>query len=332
MKNEEKIYHKIKEASQKIEETTFPGMEKVWNRVEEKLDNTIVKKKSEIWKKLAVAASFLLFFTIGYQLFYTQKAIEETNHPETFQNQSIEPKTETTQEANEIIDQNKIQTNSKGTTTEAVVNKNNNEVSPEEIAADKFYKTTTPVEEIASKNSNDEAFINKDKKVLAPAKSSLVAEKTSDDVKLINQDDAIQMGYLNSASSNSNAFLSNRKIYAARSSNMKYQININEEKKESTTQAENNALVVIDGKLSDKKKENLNEEEYEPLVELNNPIYIINNEEFSEESLFGKKPTSKYAPLSQQKIDSIKVYLPEEAKLIYGEKGKNGVVIITIKN
>lgn len=332
MKNEEKIYHKIKEASQKTEETTFPGMEKVWNRVEEKLDNTIVKKKSEIWKKLAVAASFLLFFTIGYQLFYTQKAIEETNHPETFQNQSIEPKTETTQEANEIIDQNKIQTNSKETITEAVVNKNNNEVSPEEIAADKFYKTTTPVEEIVSKNSNDETFINKDKKVLAPAKSSLVAEKTSDDVKLINQDDAIQMGYLNSASSNSNAFLSNRKIYAARSSNMKYQININEEKKESTTQAENNALVVIDGKLSDKKKENLNEEEYEPLVELNNPIYIINNEEFSEESLFGKKPTSKYAPLSQQKIDSIKVYLPEEAKLIYGEKGKNGVVIITIKN
>lgn len=332
MKNEEKIYHKIKEASQKTEETTFPGMEKVWNRVEEKLDNTIVKKKSEIWKKLAVAASFLLFFTIGYQLFYTQKAIEETNHPETFQNQSIKPKTETTQEANEIIDQNKIQTNSKETITEAVVNKNNNEVSPEEIAADKFYKTTTPVEEIVSKNSNDEAFINKDKKVLAPAKSSLVAEKTSDDVKLINQDDAIQMGYLNSASSNSNAFLSNRKIYAARSSNMKYQININEEKKESTTQTKNNALVVIDGKLSDKKKENLNEEEYEPLVELNNPIYIINNEEFSEESLFGKKPTSKYAPLSQQKIDSIKVYLPEEAKLIYGEKGKNGVVIITIKN
>lgn len=331
MKNEEKIYHKIKEASQKTEETTFPGMEKIWNRVEEKLDNTIVKKKSEIWKKLAVAASFLLFFTIGYQFFYTQKAIEETNNPETFQNQSIEPKTETTQEANEIIDQNKIQANSKETTTETVVNKNNNEVSPKGIATDRFYKATTPVEEVVSKNSDDEAFINKDKKVLAPAKSSLVAEKAYDDVKLINQNDAIQMGYLNSASSNSNAFLSNRKIYAARSSNMKYQISINEEKKEQTTQAENNALVVIDGKLSDKKKENLNEEEYEPIVELNNPIYIINSEEFSEESLFGEKPTSKYAPLSQQKIDSIKVYLPEEAKLIYGEKGKNGVVIISTK-
>jgi|GEM_PF-1046083 len=332
MKNEEKIYHKIKEASQKTEETTFPGMEKVWNRVEEKLDNTIVKKKSDVWKKLAIAASFLLFFTVGYQLFYTQKAIEETNTPETFQNESIESKTEATQEANEIIDQNKIQTNSKETTTEAVVNKNNNEISPKEISADKFYKATAPVEEIASKNSSDEDFINKDKKALASAKSSLVVEKANDDVKLMNQNDAIQMGYLNSASSNGNAFLSNRKIYAARSSNMKYQININEERKESTTQAENNALVVIDGKLSDKKKENLNEDEYEPLVELNNPIYIINNEEFSEESLFGEKPTSKYAPLSQQKIDSIKVFLPEEATSIYGEKGKNGVVIITIKN
>ena len=58
MKNEEKIFQKIKNASNKTEETSFPGMDKVWNRVEEKLDTKIIKKKSEVWKKLAIAASF----------------------------------------------------------------------------------------------------------------------------------------------------------------------------------------------------------------------------------------------------------------------------------
>ena len=37
-------------------------MDKVWNRVEEKLDTKIIKKKSEVWKKLAIAASFLIVF------------------------------------------------------------------------------------------------------------------------------------------------------------------------------------------------------------------------------------------------------------------------------
>ena len=62
MNQEEKIYQKIREASQKAEENSFPGMDKVWNRVEEKLDTKIIKKKSEVWKKLAIAASFLIVF------------------------------------------------------------------------------------------------------------------------------------------------------------------------------------------------------------------------------------------------------------------------------
>ena len=110
---------------------------------------------------------------------------------------------------------------------------------------------------------------------------------------------------------------------------MKYDVLINE--KEKSIQEKNDALVVINGELSKKKREELSSSEMDDMVELKNPIYIINGEEFSEESLFGEKPTSKYAPLNSQKIDSIKVYLPEEAKPIYGEKGNNGVVIISIK-
>ena len=55
-------------------------------------------------------------------------------------------------------------------------------------------------------------------------------------------------------------------------------------------------------------------------------------EEFSEEELFGKNPTSKYAPLNKQDITATTVYQGEDAIKLYGNKGKNGVVIITTKN
>ncbi len=53
--------------------------------------------------------------------------------------------------------------------------------------------------------------------------------------------------------------------------------------------------------------------------------------EYSEESLFGKNPTSQYAPLSKQKIEKIEVIQPADAVKIYGKKGEKGVVIISIK-
>jgi Ca-activated chloride channel homolog len=67
MKNQDKIFDKIKNASQKAEEKDFPALEKVWMRVEEKLDKKEDKKTIVLWKKLALAASLLLFFSLGYQ-------------------------------------------------------------------------------------------------------------------------------------------------------------------------------------------------------------------------------------------------------------------------
>jgi hypothetical protein len=54
---ENKLFNEIKSAAENAETKDFPGMEKVWNRVEEKLDN---KKEVWRWKKIAVAASILL--------------------------------------------------------------------------------------------------------------------------------------------------------------------------------------------------------------------------------------------------------------------------------
>ena len=318
MKNEEKIYQKIKNASNKTEETSFPGMDKVWNRVEEKLDTKIIKKKSEVWKKLAIAASFLLFFTVGIQLFNTQKELTEPIEHKI----NIQPTTIQAQDniENSVVDEN-IEIDKSLPEVETFINATNAQAN-----------TTKPKAIISeSKAEIDEvpAVVFKEKKKSEAAKTSFVAEEVTADIEFISQEDAISKGHYNSASSNNIFYPSKGKIYAARSSNMKYELQINE--KELSIQSKSDDLVLINGYLSDKKKEDLSSDEMETMVELKNPIYIINGEEFSEESLFGEKPTSKYAPLTNQKIDSIKVYLPEEAKPIYGEKGKNGVVIISIK-
>ncbi|WP_338378565.1 hypothetical protein [uncultured Flavobacterium sp.] len=318
MKNEEKIFQKIKNASNKTEETSFPGMDKVWNRVEEKLDTKIIKKKSEVWKKLAIAASFLLFFTVGIQLFNTQKELTEPIEHKI----NIQPTTIQAQDniENSVVDEN-IEIDKSLPEVETFINTTNAQAN-----------TTKPKAIISeSKAESDEvpAVVFKEKKNSEAAKTSFAEEEVTADIEFISQENAISKGHYNSASSNNVFYPSKGKIYAARSSNMKYELQINE--KESSIQSKSDDLVLINGYLSDKKKEDLSSDEMETMVELKNPIYIINGEEFSEESLFGEKPTSKYAPLTNQKIDSIKVYLPEEAKPIYGEKGKNGVVIISIK-
>lgn len=79
MENQEKIFDKIKKAAQKSEEKDFPAFEKVWMRVEEKLNKKEDKKAIALWNKLAVAASLLLFFSLGYQFLKTDSKIITPN-------------------------------------------------------------------------------------------------------------------------------------------------------------------------------------------------------------------------------------------------------------
>ena len=58
---------------------------------------------------------------------------------------------------------------------------------------------------------------------------------------------------------------------------------------------------------------------------------LIDGVYYSENDLFGKNPTSPYAPLNKQEIKTITVLQDLEATSKYGEKGKKGVVIITTK-
>jgi Ca-activated chloride channel homolog len=104
MENQDKIFDKIKNASQKAEEQDFPAFEKVWMRVEEKLDKKEDKKAIALWKKLAVAASLLLFFSLGYQFLKPDSKIIAPNGTKEI-NVVIQEKqdTNTTEKPSEII-------------------------------------------------------------------------------------------------------------------------------------------------------------------------------------------------------------------------------------
>jgi hypothetical protein len=92
-------------------------------------------------------------------------------------------------------------------------------------------------------------------------------------------------------------------------------------------------LLVYNNKVDNKQTvKEVEMDDIESIVELPDPLYIINGVEYTEQELFGPNPTSPYTPLSEQEIDSITVLQQEKAMAAYGTKGKKGVVIISTKN
>jgi hypothetical protein len=315
MNSEEKIYSKIKNASHKGEKE-FPGMDKVWNRVEEKLDNTLLVQKKNTWQKLAIAATVLLSFSIIYQFVSNDEISKDkinnnTTNPVIVSHDSVE----------KIIDKAK----------EVVVENNNTKVPNNKVTD--FYKSET--------NSMKSTYFN-----LGTAVPDVMIDDT---VEKINVKASAFSNYnnsnlsnsaFNSAHSNTDYLLRGRK-FETNTANYDWPT----EKKAETQEAQiatpiekNKDLVVIDGVAmdkrynADKELEKLSTEEIADTTYLPNPLYIINGIEYSEASLSGDNPTSPYAPLDKQKITATTILKPADATKIYGKKGENGIVIITTKD
>jgi hypothetical protein len=296
MGTEEKLYKKIQQAAENAEQKDFPGMEKIWARVEDKMETQTLQKEKHLWKKLAVAASVVLVGTLTFFLLQEKEnvVIPENNvttidsskntipTPETA-NGLVNTTPEIKKEAEQILQQQIVIQNN------IVINDTINYKSKKEV----MIPTAIAMEEVQEM-----------------AKTSLVPNPN--------------YNMSNAASINNSGYLAKGK---------RYDITLNsaETTQDKDKKVANDDLVVIDGKLSKKSLNNINPEEVESIIELKEPIYFINGVEYSEESLFGENPTSPYAPLSKQKIDTIVILQPEKAIPIYGEKGKKGVVIITIK-
>lgn len=299
MGTEEKLYKKIQQAAENTESDTFSGMEKVWARLEEKLDTNTLKKEKNNWKKFSVAAIIIIVFSILYNFYKNEPEIEKNT---IVINDSI-IKEELLKE--EQIS-NLIKDTIKKTKKDSLIKLGTNQIN---------FKIA-PIVLIKNDSLN---LPNNDLKIL-PNNNILGLLKAKDSISIIDIKE--------------NNLFSNLQKGNKRMEYTSFQSTSNELiQNPETSFKKPNPLVVINGKVdSIKNLKKISNEEIDSIYVLTNPLYIINGVEYSEESLFGKKPTSPYYPLDKQKIISTTILYKEEGEKVYGVKGKEGVVIIKTKN
>ena len=289
--NDDTLYNKIKNAAQNAESQNFPGMEKVWNRVDEKLNANVLQKQNSKWKKLAVAASVLL--AVSLTIIF---------NPDNDHTKPIK-----TDEQIVIIDT--ISPELLDTTTQIVLQENINPIVKDE-APELLRKQLKSVSAVAVR----EVITEEIKAAEAPVSLLQNFQKKESPGKMMLNPNYESRGVQRAA----DAIIS--------------------EEQKVVTKA--NPLLVVDGEAVKEdrsyqksvnealKKSDAGDDE---IVILTEPLYIINGTHYSEEEMFGENPTSPYAPLTKQEIETLTILQGEKATSIYGEKGRKGVVLITTK-
>lgn len=295
MKNQDTILEDFKNAANNAEPFDFAGFEKVWSRVDAKLDTQIIKQKKVVKQKWFIAAT--LIPAVLLLSFLLKNNLKPENN---IQNQVVE-KTNPTGIAPKL--ENK----------EEIVFENKNSITKEEAKI--------KLKETLKKNNETQIAI------LEPRKEKNQNLKPNVNVGILEMEEKIaakenvdeNLNSTNPAYNNSrvgNSFPESKKSKSVTVQNI--------------PKAEE--LVILDGEaITADKKEKLNNEDTEVIIHLKEPLYIINGVEYTEKELFGPNPTSPYYPLEKQNIVKNKVILPEDAVKKYGSKGKNGVVIINTK-
>ncbi|MEG1230633.1 MAG: hypothetical protein RSD71_18235 [Flavobacterium sp.] len=314
MDNQDKLFDKIKQASQNAEFKDFPGMEKVWSRVEEKLDKKEDKKTIALWKKIAVAASLLLLISLGSQFFLSDKKSATETQEVVIQEKEKSKEPVLNQENTIPSSSSGLVSNEEAAKILEKQNKGQKAVAIHEEAAPNIQA----IEPLADKKVYTEPLASSPA-LVAPVQQNYAEE----------QDNA--------------AFSKEETVSAARYSKAKESAKVAYGAKQFQSVKKSTPLVILNGNAvahsDDAKKDkmlqnelpNLNPENVDSLVVLDEPLYIIDGIYYSENDLFGNNPTSPYAPLDKQDIKTITILQDLEATEKYGEKGKKGVVIITTK-
>lgn len=306
MDNQDRIFEKIKNASLN-QEAEFPSMEKVWSRVEEKLDKKVLTKQNNQWKKLAIAASVLLFVTLTYQF--------------------LKPEPQVVTPTNEVVTE-EAKTPEVTSETPIVASENQNPIIKKEAPQILKEQIKTPQVAAAEKvivNDTDSDFQEPETDMMFKSKKAAVPSPRKD---------RFQKGRAFEAISVKGAY-DDAPPAAAKSEEKK-----NEARIIGNTQA---PLVVLDGKaITGEEALSINTvsegiakidpDDSKEIVVLKEPLYIINGHYYTEAELFGPNPTSPYAPLNQQEIETISILQGEKAIANYGKRGEKGVVVITTKN
>jgi hypothetical protein len=298
MENQDNIFEQIKNAAQKAETKDFDSMEKVWSRVDAKLDTKLYKKQNKKWKKIAVAAAVVGIVFIGYQ-FLTQNNKAKTPENKVVVSDSIQ-----VEKPIVIVEENKTDSIIKeDKKVEGKISALPKAASNSIIALDTITKSKSKITETA----------NGERETNTKNKGYLLRGYVFDaiGIKHIPKEDV-------------------------KTENNKAEAQV--------VTPVSSPLVVIDGVAKTHKKgsrygkteeevvANLEADEVEEVIVLKEPLYIINGTYYSEEDLFGKNPTSPYAPLDKQEIEKIEILQDQDAIAKYGKKGEKGVVIISTKN
>lgn len=290
MEDQDKIFEQFKKAAENKDAQDFPGMEKVWSRVDAKLDTQVFKaqkKTNTNWKKFAVAASIVVGSVFAFQLLKQFETIKEP-----IQNSVVETAKE---ELNSLITSDS--TAIVATEKPAIDNKQNEKAVLQQIQG---------VNQVAI---SERKPISVDSFQVRSMGAPVMEEKAD-----------FSSGYYEATA-----------VKSAKVEESDYKTKEELAKSASVAQKAS-PLVVIDGKATDKKVSDIeNADDLETIVELKEPLYIINGKEYNEKELFGPNPTSPYYPLNKQEIESISIYKDEEAIELYGEKGNKGVVVIKTK-
>lgn len=302
MDHNDTISKQIRQAAENAEQAPFPGMDKVWSRVEDKLDHKMLSSQKKYWKKLAVAASVLLVGSVSYQLLKEgpqQRPLPQHN----------------------VTVTDTVKTPAAKTRTETAV------------------VEATPQDPATKPNAAAISKVNTGIKTdtlsgIIQSENAVAMEESTKDKEPLN-------GYLSGPQEKMSKGIATQNNWARSVTSLaEKQEDANTLRKQAVQKPE--PLIVLDGDAvtakSDKEYKRKSKramerlrEEADSIVVLPDPLYIINGKEYREEELFGPNPTSPYYPLNRQEILSISI-LKDEETAPYGEKGKKGVVIIITRN
>ena len=285
--------------SKKAEENiNFPGFEKVWDKIENRLDETEKKSSKKViplWLPYSIAASVILFFGINYLLNYNDINTvnlnstlgENTHQKNNFDSVKI---AKIDQSIKQNIEQNLVKENSNNNNFTQVENK-----FPQTVIANSSPEKEKQISEIDSKREDENKVSANNDKVMMLAKSApspTIAQNNSND-------DTI-------------GIIETKKYKTAEVSKMAFNNKKTSEEFSKTAEAPAfSDFVAInddDFKISQKHS--------------TEPLYIIDG--YVADTKFLKN-------YNKRKITSLNIVEGENAKKLYGNLAKKGVVVITTK-
>ncbi|SHE80665.1 hypothetical protein [Chryseobacterium takakiae] len=348
MENNHDIDKTFNEASQSLEEpATFPGFDKVWNRIEEKLDQKEEKKKRKIsaWLPYGIAASLIIASGIFY---FTSTADTSTIHQPVIANKSTIQKTYSPQISEHIRNTDStLKVNIQKTMVPSAAVKLARNETP------KLYtpSLTYPAQEITSAPSSDKEITK-------------IAEEHAmmDSIKRQNIEEVIAMG-IKKEKASMNAMASNKRISElstiADTADYEYpdlKFGFNEKKKEPeilykktstkeykplalnggkrTFLGEKQAVTSLNGIASGLRINSISGAAGSGRLDISvgylansqpgaGPLVVINGAMSDVETL--KK-------LDPVKIDNISVISKEKAGGLFGGKAKHGLIVVITKD